>query len=314
MVVCEICKPWGTINTKSNRSKSFERKCFRDFLVLEFILMRVLKSGKMIGGQILCSFFVSDDNIEFLKQKDPPHQSWLSILFSEQILYSRMSSREEEEAKCWRDKFTTKITKSNYQTEMVKGEKDVKSYTDKFTASIIHDDVDDSRNKIESGSHKEHPKLSMMQTKTMRRKELQTVENKVMDEMGSLETRTEKMQTPIPITPRSPRINLSSDKNIAQELTNIVSLSTATTSNDPHKTRCISSKYSHLLGALRMMCRLQGYKIKDMERKCVTIDKFWKVHGKVDQVLCEIVPQLAERATNGLIERKFKPICCRHHH
>ncbi|GKB91820.1 hypothetical protein Tco_0964092 [Tanacetum coccineum] len=35
----------------------------------------VLKSGKMIGGHILCSFFVSDDNIEFLEQKDPPHQS-----------------------------------------------------------------------------------------------------------------------------------------------------------------------------------------------------------------------------------------------
>ncbi|GJW35889.1 hypothetical protein Tco_0058809 [Tanacetum coccineum] len=51
---------------------------------------RVLKSGKMIGGQIFCSFFVSDDNIEFLEQKDPPHQSWLSIFLSEEILYSRM--------------------------------------------------------------------------------------------------------------------------------------------------------------------------------------------------------------------------------
>ncbi|GJX81049.1 hypothetical protein Tco_0329198 [Tanacetum coccineum] len=70
MVVCEICKPWGTINMKSNRSKSFEGKCLCDFLVLEFILMRVLKSGKMISGQILFSFFVSDDNIEFLEQKD----------------------------------------------------------------------------------------------------------------------------------------------------------------------------------------------------------------------------------------------------
>ncbi|GKD01313.1 hypothetical protein Tco_1171587 [Tanacetum coccineum] len=66
------------------------------------------------------------------------------------------------------------------------------------------------------------------------------------DEMGSLETRTEKMQTPIPTTLRSPRINLSSDKNIAQELTDTVSLSTPTTSKDPHKQRRISSKYSHL--------------------------------------------------------------------
>ncbi|GJR34946.1 hypothetical protein Tco_1210630 [Tanacetum coccineum] len=43
--------------------------------------------------------------------------------------------------------------------------------------------------------------------------------DKKQDEMGSLENRTEKMQTPIPTTPRSHRINLSSDKNIVQELT-----------------------------------------------------------------------------------------------
>ncbi|GJZ27064.1 putative reverse transcriptase domain-containing protein [Tanacetum coccineum] len=99
------------------------------------------------------------------------------------------------------------------------------------------------------------------------------------DEIGSLETRTEKMQTPIPTTPRSPRINLSSGKNIAQELTDIVLLSTPTTSNDPHKQRRISSKYSHL-----------------------------PVHGKVDQVLHEVAPQLDERATNDLIESHMKPI------
>ncbi|GKC74094.1 hypothetical protein Tco_1119977, partial [Tanacetum coccineum] len=73
MVVCKVGKPWGTIITKSNQSKSFEWKCFRDFLAFELILVRVLKSGEMIGGEIFCSFFVSDLNIEFLEQKDPPH-------------------------------------------------------------------------------------------------------------------------------------------------------------------------------------------------------------------------------------------------
>ncbi|GJW60428.1 hypothetical protein Tco_0109763 [Tanacetum coccineum] len=73
--ICEICQHGGTNQHEEHTDpKSLRRKCFRDFLVLEFILMRVLKSGKMIGGQILCSFFVSDDNIEFLEQKDPPHQ------------------------------------------------------------------------------------------------------------------------------------------------------------------------------------------------------------------------------------------------
>ncbi|GKC93422.1 hypothetical protein Tco_1158864 [Tanacetum coccineum] len=56
------------------------------------------------------------------------------------------------------------------------------------------------------------------------------------------------------------------------------------------------------------MCRRQGYMIRDMERKCVTTDEFWKVHGKADQVLHEIVPQLAERATNDLIEGNLKRV------
>nr|GEY74066.1 hypothetical protein [Tanacetum cinerariifolium] len=48
--------------------------------------------------------------------------------------------------------------------------------------------------------------------------------------------------------------------------------------------------------------------IKDMERKCVTTDEFWKVHRKVDQILHEIVHQLAERATNDLIESNLNPL------
>nr|GEU31813.1 hypothetical protein [Tanacetum cinerariifolium] len=129
---------------------------------------------------------------------------------------------------------------------VVKGEKVVELYADKFDASMIHDDEEEKKD----------------------------------DKMGSLKIRTEKMQTPIPITPRSPRINLSSDKNIAQELTNTVSLFTATTSKDSHKQRRISSKHSHLLCALHRMCRHQGYMIRDMERK----------------------------ATDDLIERNLKPI------
>nr|GEW48810.1 hypothetical protein [Tanacetum cinerariifolium] len=65
-------------------------------------------------------------------------------------------------------------------------------------------------------------------------------EEKVDDEIGSLETKTEELQTPIPTTPRSPRTILSSDKNITQELTDTVSLPTATTSMDQHSKRRIS--------------------------------------------------------------------------
>ncbi|GKB65851.1 retrovirus-related pol polyprotein from transposon TNT 1-94 [Tanacetum coccineum] len=70
---------------------------------------------------------------------------------------------------------------------------------------------------------------------------------------------------------------------VDKELTVTVSPSTTTSSKDPHKKRHISKKYSQLPGAFRKMCRRQGYMIRDMERKCVTTDEFWKVHIKVDQ-------------------------------
>ncbi|GJW92475.1 retrovirus-related pol polyprotein from transposon TNT 1-94 [Tanacetum coccineum] len=40
---------------------------------------------------------------------------------------------------------------------------------------------------------------------------------------------------------------------------------------------------------LRKECRRQGYMIQDMERKCVTIEKFWETHNKIDEILHEVV-------------------------
>ncbi|GKB77787.1 hypothetical protein Tco_0944682 [Tanacetum coccineum] len=115
--------------------------------------------------------------------------------------------REEKEANRWRDKFTKKIAQSNHQTKT-------------------------GGRRIELGSHKEHPEVVNDDDDE---NEEEKKDEKKDDEMGSLENRTEKMQTPIPTTPRSHRINLSLDKNIFQELTDNVSLSTATTFKDPHK-------------------------------------------------------------------------------
>ncbi|GJU67704.1 hypothetical protein Tco_1253963 [Tanacetum coccineum] len=126
------------------------------------------------------------------------------------------------------------------QKQVVEGEKDVESYADKFAASMIHDDEEKK-------------------------------DEKEGDEMGSLETRTEKMKTLIPTTLGSPRINLSLDKNIAQEFTDTVSLSTATTSKYPHKKRRISSKYNHLPGALRRMCTLPALISKEFDAQAPQI-------------------------------------------
>nr|GEX05534.1 hypothetical protein [Tanacetum cinerariifolium] len=125
--------------------------------------------------------------------------------------------------------------------------KNVESYADKFAASMIYNDIDDFEIKIEPGSHKEHLEFVDDDDDNEEDKKNKKKDN----EMCSLEIRTEKMQTPIPIPPRSSRIMLSSDKNINHELTVTVSPSTTTSSKDPHKKRYISNKYSHLTRVLR---------------------------------------------------------------
>ncbi|GJU84043.1 hypothetical protein Tco_1291589 [Tanacetum coccineum] len=117
-----------------------------------------------------------------------------------------------------------------------------------------YDDVDDSDDRLEPESHKKNPEHVDDDD------DKDKVDEKKDDEMGSLKTRTEEIQTLIPTPTRSPRTILSSDKNITQELTDTVSLPTATTSKDPHSKRRISSKYSHILGALRRMCKRQSTK------------------------------------------------------
>ncbi|GJU49950.1 hypothetical protein Tco_1219505 [Tanacetum coccineum] len=159
------------------------------------------------------------------------------------------------------------------------------------------DDVD-SEDRLEPGSHKENPKVVDDDDDKEREKK--------DDEMGSLEIRNEEMQTTIPTPLRSPRKFLSSDKKFFQELTNTISIPTTTTSKHSHVKKRISSKYSHLPGALRRMCRRQSYMIQDMERKCVTTRKFWETHNKVDQVLKEVMLEIAENAVNHLIENNLK--------
>nr|GEW32502.1 retrovirus-related Pol polyprotein from transposon TNT 1-94 [Tanacetum cinerariifolium] len=88
-------------------------------------------------------------------------------------------------------------------------------------------------------------------------------------EMGSMETRKEKIHTPISSPTRPPRKNLSSDKTLSRELTKIVSPSNATTSKAQHKTRRISSKYNHIPGVIHRMCIRQGYMIQCMGKKYV---------------------------------------------
>ncbi|GJX55879.1 hypothetical protein Tco_0285776, partial [Tanacetum coccineum] len=132
---------------------------------------------------------------------------------------------------------------------------------------------DDSSTMIEPGSHKEYPK-TVNDDDENEKKDDDKKDNDNDDhtdhtlvknqEMGSMETRKEKMQTPIPSSTRSSRKNLSLDKTVTQELTETVSPSNATTSKSQCKIRRISNKYNHILGVIHMMCRCQGYMIQQM--------------------------------------------------
>ncbi|GJU25581.1 hypothetical protein Tco_1164202 [Tanacetum coccineum] len=135
---------------------------------------------------------------------------------------------------------------------------------------------------IEPGSHKEHSKIVDDDDDDETEKERKYDDddnvnddhtNHALDETqetGSLETKKEKMQTPIPLPPISPRADLSSDKALSQELTVNVSTTPATTSQDPNKSKRISSKYSYIPRVLQSMCRREDIMIKQMEKKFVT--------------------------------------------
>ncbi|GJT87189.1 hypothetical protein Tco_1068906 [Tanacetum coccineum] len=171
--------------------------------------------------------------------------------------------------------------------KIVEGE-DEESYASVFANSVFQDD-DDTGTRLEPGSHKENPETVDDDDVDKDKKDDENddnddnndnndddnddhedhalVRNKVS---GSLETRNEKMHTPIPSPLRSFRTNLYSDKNISHELTATISPTPATTSKDRSKTKRISSKYTHILGALHMICRRQDIMIKQMEKKFVT--------------------------------------------
>nr|GEX06307.1 hypothetical protein [Tanacetum cinerariifolium] len=158
-------------------------------------------------------------------------------------------------------------------------------------------DDDDFQDRLEPGSHKENTEVDDDDDNAKKK-----VEEKKDDKMGSLEFRTEETQTTIPTPPSSFRKILSSDNKIDQELMNNVAKPTITTSKHSQSKRQISSSYSHISGLFHKMCRCQGYMIQNLERKCVTTDKFYESHNKVEQALKEAIQEIVENATNDLIE------------
>ncbi|GJS99971.1 hypothetical protein Tco_0821141 [Tanacetum coccineum] len=161
------------------------------------------------------------------------------------------------------------LLKEEEMDKMVKGEDDEESYASEFADSIFNDD-DDFGTRIEPRSHKKNPEViddddvTVIEKKGDKKvndekkdddveKKDDGAEDKKNDDQtdqtlvrihtsGSMETRTEKMKTPIPTPPRSPRKDLSSYKIISKELTSTVSPTNTTTSKPKSKRGFTSNK------------------------------------------------------------------------
>nr|GEU38697.1 hypothetical protein [Tanacetum cinerariifolium] len=128
------------------------------------------------------------------------------------------------------------------------------SYASDFHNSIFKDE-EDTRTRIEPESHKEHPKIVDEDDNFVEKKMTDDKKDENDDHTnhvlvrskvsGSLETRNKQMETPIPLPPRSSRIDLSLDKVLSQELTATVSQTPAITSQDTSKSKRISSNTDH---------------------------------------------------------------------
>nr|GFA42448.1 hypothetical protein [Tanacetum cinerariifolium] len=159
-----------------------------------------------------------------------------------------------------------------------------KSYASEFADSVVLNEEEDSDARLEPGSHKENPEIVNDDEEEEEKKKDDKKDDDNDDDDNDNHT----------------------DHTL--ELTVTVSPTPATTSQDRSKTRRISSKYRHIPGALHRMCKHQGFMIKQMEKIYVTNCEFMNVHERVDKVLYEIIPQIASRATDDLIENNLKRV------
>ncbi|GJX55172.1 hypothetical protein Tco_0285069 [Tanacetum coccineum] len=163
--------------------------------------------------------------------------------------------------------------------KMVEGEKDEESYASELADSMFNDD-DDSGTRIEpktndvaeekdNDDHIDHTLVGTHAT-------------------GSMKTRNEQMQTPIPTPNRSLRKDLSSDKKISKELTVNGSPTVATTSKSKSKRRFTSNMTKILPGSIA------GIVVLEM------------TFAKTNEMIKEEMPGLVHLAVNK--DREIAPI------
>nr|GFB86294.1 hypothetical protein [Tanacetum cinerariifolium] len=156
------------------------------------------------------------------RERDEIHEAALLSL----VIHKTANTTEEQENM---DVFEEKISEEDVE-KIVEG-KDEESYASEF-ADTKDDKKDDNDDNYDD--HGDHA----------------LIKNRVS---GSSEIRTEKMQTPIPSPPRSPRKYLSSDKAIDQEL--MVSITPTLATSSQRRSKPTSRRYTHIPRTLHKICR-----------------------------------------------------------
>ncbi|GJU64116.1 hypothetical protein Tco_1245951 [Tanacetum coccineum] len=168
--------------------------------------------------------------------------------------------------------------------KMVEGEEDEESYAivdDNVDKEKKNDDVEEKKD--DNDDHDDH----------------ELVRNKVS---GSLETRNEQTQTPIPSPPRSPKTDLSSDKTLSEELTSNVSPTPDTTSKDPSMSQPTSSTSKILPRSVDELSRRRGQLREQLTNAFITKEYFEGKMKEMSDTLNNLVPGLTIEKTNGLIK------------
>ncbi|GKD72467.1 hypothetical protein Tco_1330749, partial [Tanacetum coccineum] len=243
------------------------------FIKCDILLVSVYSTGNVtVLGMLIPDAFITD---EIRATGDYREYETVSPTLTVDIALKKKIKQVAGETSSPRKSLKEKLVEEDIE-KIVKGKDDEESYASEFGDSVFNDDEDDSGTRIEPGSHKENPEnIDDDDENDKEKKDEKKDDYKDKDNddhtdhtlvrtqaTGSMEIRKEKLQTPIPSPSRSPRKNLSSDKNLSQELTESVSPSTATTSKDQSKKIRISNKYNHIPGVIHRMCRRQGYMIQ----------------------------------------------------
>ncbi|GJZ85509.1 hypothetical protein Tco_0650848 [Tanacetum coccineum] len=190
-------------------------------------------------------------------------------------------------------------------------DRDDDSDATKFDDSVYLNDEEDISDKLEPESHKDKPKIvddgDEEEEKKDDKKDDDNDDNDHTDHasikdqvMGSSEIRQEKMHALIPSPLRSPRIDLSSDKDINQKLTATVSLTPATSSKVHSKPS--TSKRIILPGSIARMAKRHSQLRKKLRNTFVINTHFQEKKAGMSSQITNRIPELTVPKTNELIK------------